>query len=131
MTVIKVNSWGQGTGITWHEGVETIYSPNRAAMLIKNGLVTKLTGKGGEGGLADASMIPANSTVKILFGSATPKRRDIHIFLNPALLEKASISHAGILHADLDTYELAIYLSCFKQVNLDDYDWLAGIQVCD
>lgn len=127
---LKVNMFGQSPGFEWAEGAVIAHSPNRSALLLKNGLTLKMTGKG-DGGLAEANLIPANSVVKVLFGKCTPRRRDVHIFINPELLDKAGVSHAGVYHGDTGTHEVAIYLHAYKQIDLDVFTWLAGVQVVE
>ena len=129
MAVLKVSMWGQTPGIEWAEGVAREMSPNRSAYLIKNGVAVKLTGKS-ENTLVE-SIIIANTATRLSFGTVAPRRRDVHIFINPELLEKAHVSHAGTFHGDSGEYPLAIYVHAFKQINLDDYEWLAGVYVTD
>ena len=128
--ILKVNMYGQTPGFEWAEGVDRENSPNRSAILLKNGVALKMTGKG-DGGLAEANTIPANSVVKISFGHCTPRRRDVRMFVNPELLEKAGVSHAGTFHGDTGRHEIAIYIHSYKQVDLDKFSWLAGVQVVE
>lgn len=130
MTAYKIGSWGQTAHINWKEGVEVFHSNNRMAYLVKNCVPIKMTGRN-QDNLVDDAIVPANSVVRLDFGTCNPKRKDLRIIVNPALLEKGHVSHPGIFLGDQGEQEICVYIHAFKQLTLDDYEWLIGLQLID
>lgn len=116
-------------GLSLVDTAEVDFTPNQMGVRLRKGSVIFLTGLKKTEILED-SIVKVGQTVRVIFGSITPKKYEVLMLINPELFLKAHVSSVAGFSAK-ENSEVALTITPFVQLDLNEVDWYCSLYAID